>query len=188
VIAALPMAETNAMSPAPSVTVGPSPLKIFGGIALLSIAGTGGVAIFVVFFGFLAHPWLLANAWTIIAGAAALLAGWCALAVFGALIWRRPRVEIDSDGFVTQGTFGRRPRRWNDIEGGFAVIRVGLQSVVAYRLTDAFKECVRIQPISSLAEYDEAISFCGELAIGAEELADLLNRWKHDVPSATPSA
>lgn len=175
------------MTVAPSVTVGPSPLKIFGGLAFLSIAGTAGVAIVVVLFGFLSHPWLLANAWTIIAGTAALLAGWCALGVFGAIIWHRPRVEIDSGGFVAQGTFGRRPRRWSDIEGGFAVIRVGLQSVVAYRLTDGFKELARIQPIASLAEYDEAISFCGELALGAGELADLLNRWKHDMPSATSS-
>jgi len=176
------------MAAAPAVTVEPSPLKIMGSLALLTIAVTAGVAIFVVLFGFLAHPWLLANAWAIIACTAAVLAGWCAIAVLGAVIWRRPRVEIDSDGFVTQGTFGRRQRRWSDIEGGFAVLRVGLQSVVAYRLTDAFKEVARIRPIASLAEYDEAISFCGELAIGAGELADLLNRWKHDVPSPTPSA
>jgi hypothetical protein len=60
--------------------------------------------------------------------------------------------------------------------------------VVAYRLTDTFKESALIKPVASLAGNDEAILICGELAIGAGELADVLNRWRQGVPSATPSA
>jgi hypothetical protein len=83
---------------------------------------------------------------------------------------------------------GHRSRRWSDIEGSFVVIRVGLQSVIAYRLTGAFKASARIRPAPSLAGNDEAILICGELAMGAGELVEVLNRWKQGMPSATKSA
>ena len=113
--------------------------------------------------------------------------------MLGAVIWARPRVEIGPDGFVDYGIVGHRSRLWNDIEGSFTVIRVGwpiavgLRPVVAYRLNETFKKSARIKPVASLEGNDEAILICGELAIGAGELADLLNRWKHSAPSATPS-
>jgi hypothetical protein len=176
------------MIPPALVTVGPSPLKVLGKLAIAAVAITVGASILVVFVGSLAAPWLLSHAEIIIACTAALLACCCGVAVPGAAVWGRPRVEIGPDGFVTRGVIGNRSRRWSDIEGSFTVIRVGLQSMVAYRLTDAFKESARIQPSASLAGNDEAILFCGELAIGAGELADVLNRWKQGVPSATSPA
>jgi hypothetical protein len=181
------------MIPPATVTVGPSPLKILGSVAIASVAITVGVTILVVFLELLAavgllgllavSPWLWSYRWMIIACTAALVACYCGIAVLGAVIWARPRVEIGPDGFVDYGIVGHRSRRWSDIKGSFTVIRVGwpigvgLRPVVAYRLTDAFKESARIKPVASLAGNDEAILICGELAIGAEELADVLNRW-----------
>jgi hypothetical protein len=176
------------MDPAPAITVGPSPVKVLGATVLASIVGTVGGAILLMFLGYVAEPWLLSSIWFILAWTVAILACWCGLAAVGTILWRRPRVEIGPDGFVTQGILGRRPRRWSDIEGDFTVIRMGLGSVVAYHLTDAFKHATRIQPIAGLAGNDEAITFCGELTLGAGELAELLNRWKQDAPSTTPSA
>jgi hypothetical protein len=98
---------------------------------------------------------------------------YCGIAVLGAVSWARPRVEIGPDGFVDYGIVGHRSRRWSDIKGSVTVIRVGwpigvgLRPVVAYPLTDAFKESARIKPVASLAGNDEAVLICGELAIGA---------------------
>jgi hypothetical protein len=180
-----------------TATVGPSPLKILAKLAIVSGATTGGVTILVVFLELLAAvgllgvlavpPELWSYRWIIIACTAALTACYCGIAVLGAIIWRRPRVEIGPDGFVDYGILGHRSRRWSDIEGSFTVIRFGWGRVVAYRLTDTFKESARINPIASLAGNDEAILICGELAIAARELADVLNRWKQGVPSATAS-
>jgi hypothetical protein len=164
-----------------------------GELALASVAGTAGASIMVVFLGLLAHPWFLSNAGLIIACAVALLVCCCAIAVLGALLSGRPRVEIGPDGFTDYGILGHRSRRWSDVEGSFTVIRVGWpiaigrRPVVAYRLTGAFKESARIKPIASLAGNDEAILICPELAIGAGELAEVLNRWKQGVPRGTSS-
>ena len=177
------------MTPSTPVTVGPSPLKILGKVAIASIGITVGVPILIVLVGFLNQaPWLLSHVWIITACTAALVTCYCGVAVLVAIISGQPRVEIGPDGFVDHGVLGHRLCRWSDIEGDFAVIRVGLQSVVAYRLTDAFKESARIKPIPSLAGNDEAILICGELAIGAGELAEVLNQWKQGVPSATSLA
>jgi len=121
----------------------------------------------------------------IVAWIAALLACFCVFAVVCTILRGRPRVEIGPDGFVTQGAFGRRPRRWTDIKGDFAAVKVGFQTVVAYRLTDAARESDRVKPVAPPAGYDDAIAFCGELSIGARELADVLNRRRQAVPSAT---
>jgi len=183
--------EQDAMIP-PAITVGPRPLKILGELALVSIAGTAGVSILVVFLGFLTHPWFLSNAWTIIACAAAILVCWCVIAVLGAFLWGRPRVEIGPEGFTDYGILGHRSRRWSDIDGNFTVIgvgwpfAVGRRRVVAYRLAGAFKGSARGKS-AWLAGNDEAILICPELTIGAEQLAEVLNRWKQGVPSATPS-
>src|SRR5207248_2247986 len=142
-----------------AVTIGPSPLKLLGTAVVTSVAITAGVSLLVVFLGFLVVPWFLAHAGTIIAGTAALLACYWAVAVPVAVVCRWPRVEIGPDGFNTQGILGHRRRRWSDVEGGFAVARVGLQPAVAYRITGACKESAGVQPIASLAKqgYDEAI-------------------------------
>jgi hypothetical protein len=137
--------------------------------------------------------WLWSYRWIIVGCTAAIVACCCGIAILGAVLWTRPRIEIGPEGFVDYGVIGHRWRSWSDIEGSFTVIRVGwpfsvgLQPVVAYRLTEAFKDLARIKPVASLAGNDEAILICGELAIGAGELADFLNRWKQGVSSATSS-
>jgi hypothetical protein len=173
-----------------TMTVGPSPLKILAATAFAAVAGTAGAAILVVFLGFLQTPWLLLHFQAIIVCTAAALVAFSAFAVFGSIRWVRPRVEIGPEGFVTYGMAGRRPRRWSDIEGDFAVLRVGWRKAVVYRLTDAFKASAPVAPLKpthSLAGNDEAILFCEELALGARELAEVLNQWKRGVPSAASS-
>jgi len=138
-----------------------------GKVAIASIAVTTLVLVCVVFVGFLAVPWLLSHAGTIIAGTAALLACYCGIAVLGAAVWGRPRVEIGPDGFTDRGILGHRSRLWGDIEGNFVDVTGRWQSVVAYHLTDAFKASAWVRPITSPAGNDEAILICGELAIGS---------------------
>jgi hypothetical protein len=176
------------MTPQSSVTIGPSLLKIFGSATIASVAIAVGVAVLFLFVAFLTTDEVLSYAWVIAVGTAVLVGGFYGIAVVGAVFLGRPRIEIGADGFVDHGIAARRSRRWSDIKGDFAVIRVGLQLVVAYRLTDDFKEILRLKPIPSLAGYDEAILICGDLAIGAAELADILNQWKDDMPSETPPA
>lgn len=166
------------MTPSPSVTIGPSPLRILGKILIVSVATTAFAAAFVVIFGLLGHVWLVLHAEGVVAWTAAACGCFCVIAVLGALILRRPRIEIGPDGFVDQGIAGCRSRRWGDIQGGFVVTRFYLQSVVAYRLTDAFKESAKFKPTLSLPGNDEAILISPELAIGAAELAEILNQWK----------
>jgi hypothetical protein len=176
------------VTPQTSITFGPSLLKIFGSVTLASIGITVGVAVLVLLVALLTTDEVLSYAWVIAVGTAVLVGGFYGIAVAGAVFFGRPRIEIGLDGFVDHGIAARRSRRWSDIKGDFAVIRVGLQLVVAYRLTDDFKEILRLKPIPSLAGYDEAILICGDLAIGAAELAEVLNQWKDDMSSETPSA
>src|SRR5437588_13127170 len=113
-------------SPA-SVTVGPGALKVVGSSAIAFVAITAGATILVMFLELLAAvgllgllglpPWLWSYRWMIIACTAALVACYCGMAVLGAIIWARPRVEIGPDGFVDYGILGHRSRRWSDIEG-----------------------------------------------------------------------
>jgi hypothetical protein len=166
-----------------SIIIGPSPLKILGNLALLASAIIAGVGLLIPVVGFLTAPGILDYFWIIMAGTGVLVMCYTGTAVLGALIWGRPCVEIGPHGFVEHGVFGHRWRRWSEIEGRFVVIRVYLRPTVAYELTEDFKGIARMQPNASLAGYDETISTCGELAIGATALAEILNRWKHGAAS-----
>jgi hypothetical protein len=172
----------------PSLVIGPSPLKVLGSVVLLSVVGTLGLSALILFLGFAGTPWWLANARFLITWIVALLACFCGIAVIGAMIWGRPRIEIGPDGFVCQGIAGRRARRWTDIAGDFSTSRKWPWPVVAYRLTDAAKESTKTPPpppplTAPPAGYDECISFCGELAMGHSELAEVLNRRKQGPPA-----
>lgn len=182
------------MSYLDALTVGPSPRKILKSVAIGTIALTGGVAMLAGLLELLAAAgllglvgvpaWLWSARWSIVAWTAAVAAGYRTVALAGAVLLARPRLEIGPDGFIEYGVVGRRARRWTDINGPFNLVRVGWpvgifpQPAVAYRLTGACKASTRITPIAALGENDEGILTCGELEIGAEELADLLNRWK----------
>jgi hypothetical protein len=187
-------------SPA-TITVGPSLGKILGGVTIATIAITIGAVALVLcleraaaagLLGLLpVPPWLWSHRWGVVAALATLLGCYRGIAVLGALLWARPRIEIGEERFTDYGVVGKRSRRWSEVEGSFTIIQVGWpialfkQPVVAYRLTDAGKKAAGIkQPIELLPGFDEAILICGELAIEPGELADVLNECKRCTPSA----
>jgi hypothetical protein len=168
------------VTPANVVTVGPSPLKLFGMVALgglMVAAGLSGVLL--ALFGL---NWLLSSGWVVAAAAGGVVAG-CggALALAGA-VGNRPRVEVGPEGFVLRTLFGSRSRRWADVEGDFEVLKIGLSEWVGYRLTRAFKESARVKPTKLLAGNDEAI--VGAYGVPIGELAELLNQHKHRASGA----
>jgi hypothetical protein len=170
--------EYRTMTPLNVVTVGSSPLKLLGNLALAGLGVTGGVAgvvlgLSLALFGL---NWLMSFGWVIVAVTAVLVVCCDGALFLAASLGRTPRVEIGSEGFVLRHIFGSRPRRWSDIEGDFVVIKVGLGQGVGYRLTLGFKESARIKPTKLFAGNDEAISGWFDMPIG--ELAELLNRHK----------
>jgi hypothetical protein len=171
------------------IIIPPSPLKVLGESALASLLVAGGVAVLIVFVGFLAHPWLLYHAWTILAWTVAGLACVCVAAMLATLIWHLPRIEINSEGFATVGAAGRRFRRWSEIEGDFSTARFFLRPVVVWRLNNEAKKTILIQNQIALSGHDEAIMFSSELSLRPAELAKLLNQSKQDsqVPSSPES-
>jgi len=169
-----------AMTESNSITINPSLPRALVKLALLAIASTVAAAILVPAFGYFLLPPLWAHKETVIICFAAFMAFWVLLGAIVIPIGHRPRVEIGPDGFVTQGIVGRRTRRWSDVAGEFTVVTVKWQRHVAYRLTREFKESTPPSPSAAMAGYDEAIIFCGELSIDAQQLADLLNHWKEN--------
>src|SRR5262245_65980080 len=57
---------------------------------------------------------------------AAGLAGLAILAFVGAVVRRRPRVVVTAQGFTIYKLFGEESHQWQDVEGQFAVIKIGL--------------------------------------------------------------
>jgi hypothetical protein len=113
--------------------------------------------------------------WTIIA---------CAIAValattlnIVAALRHRPRLLITSEGFVFEKLFGREACRWEDLDGPFAVIRVGWNDALAYRLTPECRARTGKKASSLLSGYDSAV-IGSALPCSAAELADLLNKHK----------
>jgi hypothetical protein len=52
-----------------------------------------------------------------------------------ATIRRRPRLVVGPEGFALYSLFGSESHRWEEIEGPFALIKIGLSKAVGYRLT-----------------------------------------------------
>jgi hypothetical protein len=191
------------MSPPDTLTVGPSLLKIVGGVTLATLAICVVLVALVFVLEYLANAgllgllpvplWVWSHRWAIVGWTSLALASYRGIAVLGALLWSRPRIEIDSNGFTDYGVVGKRSRRWTDIEGRFSLIRIGFpfavgwQQVVAYRVTNECKTAAMIKPLDFLAGNDEAILICGELTLSAVELADVLNRCKQDAASVAGS-
>jgi len=120
-----------------SVIIRPSPIKVLGEVVMGSVVGTAALFIFIEIFGFIANPWLLAHAFTILECTIVFFVCFSAIAVIVAGTWHRPRVEINRDGFVCQGISSSRTRRWSDVAGDFVVGRTGLfRPMVSYRLTE----------------------------------------------------
>jgi hypothetical protein len=148
-----------------TVTVPPSPLRLLGTLLvgnLLMAAGILGVSLGLVGVG----------TWTAVAcaGVAALTT----LLYLVACLRRRPRVVLTPDGFVAEKLFGRDARRWDEIDGPFAVIRIGWGEAVGYKLTPACRARTRKKSPPGLSGYDGAVAGSA-LPCSAGELAELLN-------------
>jgi len=93
---------------------------------------------------------------------------------------QRPRVVITPQGFAFHGLIGGLSHKWEDIDGPFAVIKIGLGTAgVAYKLTADCKARVGKKPTPRFLGYhgyDETI--VGAFQLSAEELAELLNAVK----------
>jgi hypothetical protein len=99
-----------------------------------------------------------------------------------AALRRRPRVVVTREGFVFEKLIGREVHRWDDIDGRFVVIKIGLNQAVAYNLTPEYKVRTGKKPTSLFSGYDAAVGG-GALPCPAGELAELLNEHKqHNQP------
>jgi hypothetical protein len=150
--------------------IGPSPVKLLRTIGLGGIGVVAGVGF--VLDGLFGRNWLLSTGWIVIAMAAGLVVCVCMLA----LIRRRPNVEIGPHGFIARALFGSRTRRWRDIDGDFAEIKVGFGQAVGYRLTQELRESLGIKPTTLFAGNDEAIS--GSYEVPIWKLVESLNERK----------
>jgi hypothetical protein len=105
--------------------------------------------------------------------ASALCVGLYGVGLILAVVRQRPRVIIGSEGFEFQSLFGSRSHRWDQIDGAFTVIRIGLSKVVAYKLTSEFKARIGRMPTTRYSGYDEVLT--GALEVRPRQLAELLN-------------
>lgn len=93
-----------------------------------------------------------------------------------AAIRGRPRVVITTDGFVFEKPIGREAHQWSEIEGQFAVIKIAMHQVVAYKLTPECRASLAKKPNSRFSGYDGVLG--GALPCSAAQLAALLNEHK----------
>ncbi len=98
---------------------------------------------------------------------ASAVGGLVVLASVAAVVLQRPRVVITPEGFTVYTLFGEGARRWRDIHGEFAVIRIGWVKAVGYNLTTGNKAR------AGYSGYGAAIT--GAYGVPAERLAELLN-------------
>jgi hypothetical protein len=157
-----------------TVTIPPSLLRLLKTLLvsnLLMVGGILAVAISLVGVG----------SWTVVA-CVAVVALSTILYVIAALR-QRPRLVITSEGFVDEALFGCETHRWEDIDGRFAVIKVGWNEAVAYHLTPEYKARTGRKPTSLYSGYDAVVG-ASTLSRSAEELAELLNEHKQDDPAS----
>ena len=87
-----------------------------------------------------------------------------------AIVRRRPRLVITPEGFTLYKIFGKESRKWEEVQGDFAVITIGWQRAVGYNLTAKHKARVGNKPTSLFSGYDAAVS--GAFGLPAEQLAE----------------
>jgi len=137
----------------------PGSLRTFSGVLFV-----GNVAIAVGLYAMLGPG----TRWMFLCSSAIGLS--VSLLAFAAL-QRRQRLEITAEGFTSYNLFGKRAKAhpWTDIDGHFAVIRIGWNEAVAYRLTAESKTRLGRRPTSVLSGYDEAIP--GLFQLSARQIA-----------------
>ena len=92
-----------------------------------------------------------------------------------ALIHDVPRLQIGPDGFVEHALLQSNSRRWNDIEGDFAVRVTPLGRAVVYRLTEAFRKSQEVAEAKKVGT-KELMFNTFPMSLG--KLAELLNEHK----------
>lgn len=158
-----------------TVTVPPSFPKLLGRLVVANLCMAGGI--------FMVVGWGMIQ--TVVC---ALAVGLSAVHLVLAAVMRRPRVVITPEGF---GLIGDLSYKWEDVDGPFAVIKIGWSKTVAYKLTADCKARVGKKPTSRWsgyrAGYDEVVM--GAFTLSAEELAALLNEHKRrSLPSTAEEA
>jgi len=152
-------------------TVRPSLLRLLEALGIIVVGGVGAVW---AVFG-LRTTYGLAVL-SVVVGAGLLL-------FVLAVVTQTPRLVIGPEGFVLHRLIGRRSRKWEEINGEFAVIKISWFKNVAYKLTAECKERIGKKPTSQLSGYDEAVA--APLQLSAERLAELLNEnKKRNLPTA----
>jgi hypothetical protein len=100
-----------------------------------------------------------------------------------AVVRQRPRVVIAPEGFTVYKLFGEESRKWDEVHGEFAVIKIGWNRAVGYNLTAGYKARAGTKPTSLFSGYDAAVS--GAFRLSAEQLAELLNAHARQGVSST---
>ena len=153
------------VAPMTSVTVWPNTLKLFGHWALATVSLASCAAGSFVTTGLV-----------VFLGAGIVIACLTTFFFLVAVIRKRPRVEIHSDGFELFSALGSRSRRYCDIQGDFIVFRLTGHKGICYRLTPEFRNSAGIKPAKVFGGNDEAVS--GVFTVPLEEFAALLNARK----------
>jgi len=111
---------------------------------LALIALVGNLAIGLGLYKILGPGTALVLACSVAVGLSALVLA------FGA-VKKTQRLELTREGFTNYNLFGlaAQKRAWTDVDGAFAVIRIGHNEAVAYRLTEASKKSGRPSPFLS---------------------------------------
>jgi len=166
------------MTPPGTVTVPSSGLKMLKTLVLSNVLMVGGI--FGVAIGLIG-----VGDWTIIV---CILFVVLSTTLYGiAAVRRRPRVIITPEGFVFEKVIGGETRRWEEIEGPFAVIRVGWNEMVGYRFTSEYKARTGKNPTTLFSGYDAVVG-ANTLVGTAAELAELLNAHKSHYVQLTTGA
>jgi hypothetical protein len=157
-----------------TVTVLPSLLKslrtlVVGNLAM--VGGIIGISISLIGLG------------TTTVVVCAVVVGLSSILYLIAALSQRPRVVITPEGFVFDKLFGREAHKWEEIDGQFAVIKLGWGKSVAYKLTPDYKARMGRKATSLFGGYDAVVT--GALRGSPEDLAELLNEHKQRNQAST---
>jgi len=146
-----------------AVIIRPNFLKMLGAIVLGNLLMVGSL---LLIFGF--H--------TVLYVTCAVFLGVSVLLVMIGLVRQRPRIRISTEGFESLPLFGSQLYSWADVEGEFAVLKMGTSKLVVFHLTAGCKARLGKKPTRLYSGYDAALGGLYEVSI--EKLAEMLNRHK----------
>src|SRR5690242_248785 len=133
------------MTQTETITITPSLLRFLRMLVVCNLAMV--FSIFCIAIGLIG-----VGHWTLVACVVAV-AMITTLFLIAAII-QRPRVIITPKGFLFEKLIGREAHQWDEIDGQFAVIRIGIMKAVAYKLTPEYKARTGKKPTSLFSGYD----------------------------------